>query len=181
MIGAIIGLPGAGRRALAAALCLRRPDFRVIDFETLRRAGSTSSSSSALLFRTAVSAGELVPDVAIGQLLAEIVIGSQGNVLLLGYPRNLAQWEALRSAVRQPILIIHLNASLELIDARRHAAGEPPLNVAHPGTEARINSALQPVLSDALSRSCLLSLDAGLSSDDLATAVERHFFEVGFT
>lgn len=173
MIVALLGFPGSGRRTLAAALALRLPETVILDPSNVLALLKSGTSESVSLARAAVESGRLIPDEVFGKLLAELVPPGRSLALLLGVPRNLAQFESLVFAAKQPIHVIHLRASAELIDQRRRALRQAPIEEAHPGALSRLHAAAEPVLTRAASAVCLLSLDATATPSELAASAER--------
>lgn len=96
MIVVLIGAPGAGKGTQADLLAARDGYRKLSTGDALRRQVKLGTEigrkAGAIMER-----GELVPDdVLLGIVKAELESGSRDDVILLdGYPRNLAQAEAL--------------------------------------------------------------------------------------
>jgi adenylate kinase family enzyme len=168
MIAAVIGYPGSGRRTFAGQLVQRLPHLIVVGFDEIRGLLKSSASETAVAARHLVDAGRLIPDPVLGELLAEAA--SSRSVLLVGYPRNLAQLQSLQSTANEAVHVIHVRASAELIDDRRRAQGLRPVEQAHPGVLARIDAALDPMIAVAHR---LLPLDATSDIHDRLEAAQR--------
>jgi len=116
----LLGPPGAGKGTQAGALAA---DHRLACLSTGEMLRGTAAGHPARRF---MAAGELVPDPLLFALLAETL--PAGGVLLDGFPRTLAQAEALGARVDLAILIdVPDDVLIARLSARGRADDEPLL------------------------------------------------------
>ncbi|MBD5655309.1 MAG: adenylate kinase [Candidatus Eremiobacteraeota bacterium] len=109
-----LGPPGAGKGTQAKVL-ENRFDTRQISTGDILRANLANGTPLGLKAKSYMDAGELVPDdVVIGMMEAEV--GAKGSFILDGFPRTVAQAEALDALLTR--LDLPLTAVLQF-DANR--------------------------------------------------------------
>ena len=174
MIAAILGHPFAGKRTLAAALAATLA-MNVVDFEKVRATIHLGVSEETRRARATVERGLLLSDALFGEILWQSA--RPDNAIIVGRPRNLAEFESFQTASGHPLSVIHLEAGQHLIDMRMTAAGLPPSEIGHPGALARLGVALQPVLLRANDGGHLLTLSASRALEDLVEDARQFVLE----
>lgn len=169
MIISIVGPPHAGKKTLGHAVATAQ-GLAVVDFDSIRLAISRRASSSARRASALVESGRLVPDDLLGRLIRECV--ADRDAVVVGRPRTeeeMRGMETLGGAFTH--YLVHLDATPELLDARRAAHGLPPMEQAHPGAFARLAVALAPVVATTAAKGRMLRLDPSRPPDELLSAV----------
>lgn len=170
MIVSLVGPPLAGKRTLGRALA-DAANLAFVDHESIHQTISRRHSVAARRAAALVERGEPVPDEVLGSVIHECI--GERDAVLVGYPRTERQLQSMEDCGGAFVLAcIMLEASRELVDARRAARGLSAVEQDHPGALTRIASMLAPVLARAEARQSLLRLDAALPMPDLLGAAE---------
>ncbi|KFN44327.1 adenylate kinase [Arenimonas metalli] len=119
----LLGAPGSGKGTQATRL---REHLQVPHISTgeLLRAAVKAGTPLGLQAQAVMAAGELVSDeIVLGMLEERLTAGDTGNGFILdGYPRNLAQanaLDALLARLRQPVdIAVQLDVDTELLITR---------------------------------------------------------------
>jgi adenylate kinase len=119
----LLGAPGSGKGTQAARL---REHLQVPHISTgeLLRAAKDAGTPLGLQAKAVMDAGHLVSDeIVLGMLEERLTAGDTGNGFILdGYPRNLAQanaLDALLAKLKQPVeLALQLDVDTELLIER---------------------------------------------------------------
>lgn len=170
MIVSLVGPPSAGKHTLGRALAVAA-NLAFVDHESIHQTISRRHSAAARRAAALVERGEPVPDEVLGSVIHECI--GERDAVLVGYPRNERQLQGMEERggrFAHPCIV--LEASRELLDARRAVLGLSAVERDHPGALARIASMLAPVLARAEARQSLLRLDAALPMPDLLGAAE---------
>lgn len=142
MIVVITGAPGAGKGTQADIL-VERCGFRKLSTGDALRKHVRIGSEIGKVAGSIMERGELVPDEVLFEILRAELTAAQGdNILLDGYPRNVAQAETLESLAKvNPVkLAVHLDVPneelVERLSGRRvcgscgasyHVTNSPPV------------------------------------------------------
>lgn len=165
MIVSIVGPPLAGKHKLGRALAAAA-NLAFVDFDSVKQAIASRQGPLARRAAARVERGVPVPDELLGSVVRECL--RDRDAVLVGYPGSERQLHGMEAHggmfVHSCIL---LEASRELIDARRAARGLSAVEQDHPGALARIASELAPVLARAEARQLLLRLDASRPTEEL--------------
>lgn len=127
MIGILIGAPGSGKGTQSAALCARFgfQHFSTGDIFRAEIAAKTPLGTAAAAY---MNKGQLVPDGLVTEMVAlKLAEPQSGRYLLDGFPRNVAQAEALaellsrRQARVDVVLFLDLarEAAVQRLTSRR--------------------------------------------------------------
>ena len=169
MIISIVGPPHAGKKTLGHALATAL-GFAVVEFGSISLAVSEGASSSARRASALVESGRLVPGDLLGRLIRECV--ADRDAVVVGYPRTDEEMRGMEVEGGAPNHhLVHMDATRELLDARRALLGLPPMERSHPGAFARLAVALAPVVAKADARGRMLRLDPSRPTDELLSAV----------
>ena len=131
MILVLLGAPGAGKGTQAEALATATGAAHIATGD-LFRAEIATGSALGLQAKSFIDAGKLVPDaVTIGMILSRLAQPDAGNhVILDGFPRNVAQAEALDAALAHSVrnlaailLEVDRDALVARISGRRICGG----------------------------------------------------------
>jgi adenylate kinase len=112
----LLGPPGAGKGTQARLL---EQDFGMVQLSTgdMLRAAVAAGSPAGLAAKAVMEAGGLVSDAIVTQVLAEKLAAVAGQgVVLDGYPRTLAQAEALEPLLARQGRAVTAAISLEVDD-----------------------------------------------------------------
>ncbi len=93
-----LGPPGAGKGTQAEDLC-RSLNLAHISTGDILRKAVADGTELGLKAKKYMEAGELVPDTMIVQLVADTLVGQRGGFILDGFPRTIAQAEAMDKAL----------------------------------------------------------------------------------
>lgn len=111
----VLGKPGSSKTKLAAWLA-RRLGAGVIDCGELVRASLPTAAEN---IRQAVARGELVPDAFVAEAIFSRVRTTASNIVLVGFPRTIAQLSLLLEApVARRLLFLCLEISDDLARCR---------------------------------------------------------------
>lgn len=174
MLVALLGYPGCGKRTVLSALRHRFPSLQDVSADVIRLAVRNPRTETAARAARLASGGASIPDSVMGRLLAEAIVSRPASQLtiLRGLPRNVAQLEAFATLLPSAIHSVHLEITLEVLDARRLRSNQPTLESAHPGALDRIARQLRPLLDALAVRGPQLEVDAGLPIATLVRQLE---------
>ncbi len=96
----LFGAPGAGKGTQSSLLIERKNMFQISTGDLFRSAikNKTDLGKKAQEY---MNRGELVPDSITTGMVEEVLKGQKGNFILDGFPRNVAQAEALDALVKR--------------------------------------------------------------------------------
>lgn len=99
----LLGAPGSGKGTIAGRLVASNPVFRHVSSGDLLREAVKRQTAAGIEADGFMRRGELVPDVLIARMIAELMAGSEGECTLLldGFPRTVVQTEILDETVAQ--------------------------------------------------------------------------------
>jgi adenylate kinase len=120
MIVLLLGPPGAGKGTQAESLSAEFGFYR-LDMGGLLREAMSSGSELGKQAKSYVDSGSLVPDELVVSLAVSKLAAMRENgerVLLDGFPRNLAQAQALVKAELEPDLVLDIRVPNEIIKDR---------------------------------------------------------------
>lgn len=108
------GKPGAGK-GLATKNIIKVLAKRGEEIEVISVSGILKNSPKCQKF---MESGELVPDEYVIQAVIETLQKQEGNFILDGFPRTIAQAEALTAAINDKLVIWNLEVSDEVVIER---------------------------------------------------------------
>jgi len=99
----LLGAPGSGKGTIAGRLAASNPFFRHVSSGDLLREAVKRQTAAGIEADGYMRRGELVPDVLIARMIAELMEGCEGECTLLldGFPRTVVQTEILDETVAQ--------------------------------------------------------------------------------
>ncbi|MBD2107993.1 nucleoside monophosphate kinase [Nodosilinea sp. FACHB-13] len=176
----LLGLPGVGLKAQAAALAERWQVPHVAMGELVRGA-IAAETAIGVEARPYVDAGELIPDALAMKLIRKRF--EQPDTMLKGwvlegFPRSLAQVQAFDewwAAVGQPpATAAYLKATTEFLIIRllNESSEKPPISTIRDRLETYQQS-LEPLIEYYQQRSQLATINANLSSAEVANALTQ--------
>ncbi|MBD2114759.1 MULTISPECIES: nucleoside monophosphate kinase [Cyanophyceae] len=176
----LLGLPGIGLKAQAAALAERWQVPHVAMGELVRGA-IAAETAIGVEARPYVDAGELIPDALAMKLIRKRF--EQPDTMLKGwvlegFPRTLAQAQAFDewwAAVGQPpATVAYLKAPPEFLIIRllNESSEKPPISAIRDRLES-FQQSLEPLLEHYQQRSQLATINASLSSAEVANALAQ--------
>ncbi|MDD5629375.1 MAG: adenylate kinase [Elusimicrobia bacterium] len=113
MITILIGAPGSGKGTQSSLLC-ERFGFTHLSTGDIFRAEMAAKSDIGHKAAEYVNSGKLVPDAVVTEMVAGKLDDPQGRYLLDGFPRNLAQAQALSGLLAQRKAAVDLVLFLDL-------------------------------------------------------------------
>lgn len=116
MIAILLGPPGAGKGTQAKRLAQKMGALHLSSGDILRaeKAAGTELGKQAAGY---MERGELVPDSLIIEMMLQKMTQTNGSILLDGFPRTLAQAEALDAGLQRHGLQIHRVINIDVPDA----------------------------------------------------------------
>ncbi|MBD1872665.1 nucleoside monophosphate kinase [Nodosilinea sp. FACHB-131] len=176
----LLGAPGVGLKAQAAALAERWQVPHVAMGELVRGA-IAAETAIGVEARPYVDAGQLIPDALAMKLIRKRF--EQPDTMLKGwvlegFPRTLAQAQAFDewwTAVGQPpATVAYLKAPPEFLIIRllNESSEKPPISAIREHLES-FQQSLEPLLEHYQQRSQLATINASLSSAEVASALAQ--------
>ena len=106
----LLGAPGSGKGTIAARLAAAEANLLHVSSGDLLRGAVAKGTPAGLEAKGYMEKGSLVPDALIAQMIKDVIAETTGDVtmLLVGFPRNVAQAEILEqigTPVRSIVLV----------------------------------------------------------------------------
>ena len=106
----LLGAPGSGKGTVAGALAAAHANLKHVSSGDLLRGAVAKGTEAGRQAKSFMEAGKLVPDALIATMIKDVVAETTGDVTMLldGFPRNVAQAEALERSgtkVRSAVLV----------------------------------------------------------------------------
>ena len=106
----LLGAPGSGKGTVAGALAAAHDNLKHVSSGDLLRGAVAKGTEAGKQAKSYMESGNLVPDALIATMIKDVVAETTGDVTMLldGFPRNVAQAEALERSgakVRSAVLV----------------------------------------------------------------------------
>ena len=113
----LLGPPGAGKGTVAGSIKNEYKDILHLSTGDLLRAEIKNGTELGMKAKAVIDKGELVPDEIIIGMVANILKEHKGGVMFDGFPRTVAQAEALEKIAGIDIVVL-LDADIEVVTKR---------------------------------------------------------------
>ena len=106
----LLGAPGSGKGTIASRLAGEDPALRHVSSGDLLRGAIAAGTPAGVEAKAYMDKGQLVPDALVVAMIGDVIAAEKGEVTMLldGFPRNVAQAEALERSgakVRSAVLV----------------------------------------------------------------------------
>ena len=106
----LLGAPGSGKGTIASRLAGDDPAVRHVSSGDLLRGAIAAGTPAGVEAKAYMDKGQLVPDALVVAMIGDVIAAEKGEVTMLldGFPRNVAQAEALERSgakVRSAVLV----------------------------------------------------------------------------
>ena len=106
----LLGAPGSGKGTIASRLAGEDPALRHVSSGDLLRGAIAAGTPAGVEAKAYMDKGQLVPDALVVAMIGDVIAAEKGEVTMLldGFPRNVAQAEALQRSgakVRSAVLV----------------------------------------------------------------------------
>ena len=106
----LLGAPGFGKGTIASRLAGEDPALRHVSSGDLLRGAIAAGTPAGVEAKAYMDKGQLVPDALVVAMIGDVIAAEKGEVTMLldGFPRNVAQAEALERSgakVRSAVLV----------------------------------------------------------------------------
>jgi len=179
----LLGPPGAGKGTQAKRLVTEHGIPQISTGDMLREA-IASGSELGLRVKPILDAGDLVPDALMVELIRERLAGpdTDGGFVLDGFPRTIAQAEALDEMLRgiERALSAVLELQLDEEEAVRRLLGRAAEEGRSDDTPEVVRNRMrvyreqtEPLVAYYLAQGTLVGVDAAGSIEHVAAEIER--------